>query len=382
MSSMVTYEAFVDECIKIFRKRLDEISSAGQPADMAWWFNCFATDTVALLSFSKRLGDLDKGEDVGELNKSLHSNLTYAVLVGIYSEMHRLIFGSMEKLSQWGVSKGTPRGYIQGVVRQTVTERRKMRAAGEKPDIEKAFEEEENAPKDFATKFLDANEQDASRFTDLDVMSGLSSNVIAGADTTAATLSGILYWLLRYPKTLEKLRQEVDEGKAAGRLSTPITFRQAQELRYLQAVIQEAQRMHPAVGLPLERVVPAGGVQLCGYYFPEGSVVGVNAWVLHYDTGVFGPDAAEFRPERWLESDAETLARMNHSHLPFGLGARTCIGKNVSLLEMSKLLPELVHNFNFELAGDLRSGKEWTVKNHWFVIPKSLDVAVSRRHEA
>lgn len=91
---------------------------------------------------------------------------------------------------------------------------------------------------------------------------------------------------------------------------------------HLQAVIKETLRLFPALGVNLPRLVPKGGLTLAGRTFPEGvryiyplspfaiyttkintqTVVGVNAWVAHANISVFGPDAAIFRPERWLES--------------------------------------------------------------------------------
>ena len=78
---------------------------------------------------------------------------------------------------------------------------------------------------------------------------------------------------------------------------------------YLQAVMKEAMRMHPAVGISMPRYVPSGGAEIGGRYYPEGTVVGVNAWVIHRDREVFGEDADVFRPERWLEGDSKEMAR-------------------------------------------------------------------------
>jgi hypothetical protein len=76
--------------------------------------------------------------------------------------------------------------------------------------------------------------------------------------------------------------------------------------------------MCPAVGLPLERIVPSGGASFCGVQLPAGTIVGVNAAVIHYDTDIFGPDADQFRPERWLqtsEEDGERIRRMDRCNL-------------------------------------------------------------------
>ena len=79
------------------------------------------------------------------------------------------------------------------------------------------------------------------------------------------------------------------------------------------AVIDEAFRIHPPVGLILERYVPAGGETISGIHLPEGTVVGINAWVLHQNKDIFGKDAHQFRPERWIESDPEQLKRMRRN---------------------------------------------------------------------
>lgn len=82
-------------------------------------------------------------------------------------------------------------------------------------------------------------------------------------------------------------------------------------------VIKEALRLHPAVALLLERIVPEGGLDLHGYHLAAGTTVGMNAWVLHYDREVFGEDVNDFRPERWEESerltDIERLKAMERS---------------------------------------------------------------------
>ena len=65
---------------------------------------------------------------------------------------------------------------------------------------------------------------------------------------------------------------------------------------YFQTVMKEALRMHSATGLALWRVVPAGGAEISGRFFPEGAIVGINTWVAHYNQDVF-PDAKRFRPE-------------------------------------------------------------------------------------
>ena len=143
------------------------------------------------------------------------------------------------------------------------------------------------------------------------------SNIIAGSDTTAITLSSILYNLLKSPNTLQRLRAELEDYERKGQCGNPnVSFKEAQSMPYLQAVIKEGLRVHPATGLPLWRVVPSEGAEICGYHFKGGDVVGANSWVLHYNEDVWGPDAAIFRPERWLDEPEEKLKAMERAFMP------------------------------------------------------------------
>jgi cytochrome P450 len=75
-------------------------------------------------------------------------------------------------------------------------------------------------------------------------------------------------------------------------------------------------RVHPAFSFPLERLVPPGPpVKIGGYDLPAGTVVGMNAWVVHRNPRVFGEDAMSFRPERWIDSSPEQLNQMERSFL-------------------------------------------------------------------
>lgn len=120
----------------------------------------------------------------------------------------------------------------------------------------------------FLKKVLDMEAQ--GRLTMPNIMDACGSNVGAGSDTTGISLSACFYYLYSNRDKLQKLRDEIDTQAAAGRVSDPITFQEAQALPYLQAVIKEVLRLHPAVGTILPRIVPSGGLELSGYYFPPG----------------------------------------------------------------------------------------------------------------
>ncbi|KAL3433635.1 cytochrome P450 [Aspergillus tetrazonus] len=368
MSSLVHYEEFVDQCADVFFDRLGEFADRDVKFNLGEWFQFYAFDVIGEITYGERFGFLDKGQDIDGTIGALQNLMAYSSLIGIYHEWHPLLFGPLSRFS-WSGAGG--RAYIMRYVQQKIA----------RHSMQKPQSDVEHGPlktQTFLEKMILARDKDPEKVTDYHVfMMGLS-NVIAGSDTTAISLSSIMYYLLRNPDVLDKLRDEIDEFTAQGKCSDCVTFKESQEMPYFQAVMKEALRMHSATGLPFWRVVPAGGAEIAGYFFPERTVVGVNAWVPHYDDTVF-EDAEAFRPERWIEAqkgDPEKWKVMNEMYMPFGLGSRTCIGKHISILEMSKLIPRILREFDFTTEK-----KKWNTANHWFVKPTDFEVRVRRRDQ-
>lgn len=235
---------------------------------------------------------------------------------------------------------------------------------------------------DLLSKFAQAS-HDHPFMDDRRILSTCSSMVFAGSETTAISLSAIFFFLLRNPSVYEKLLREIDEGVQNGTIEhaddKTVSWPSAQKLPYLDACIQEAFRLHPAPGLLLERIVPPQGMSICDTFVPGGTIVGCNPWVIHRSTSVFGADADVYRPERWLEAAPEQLKEMKGAMLQFGAGARTCIGKNVSLLEIYKLVPSFLRRFEVQFAeGQGESVKEY---NAWFVGVRGFRARFRRRGE-
>lgn len=212
------------------------------------------------------------------------------------------------------------------------------------------------------------------------ILSTCTSMVFAGSETTAISLSAVFYFLVKHPRVYLKLMQELDNAVADGTIESrpdkTVSWPEAQKLTYLDAVVQESFRLHPAPGLILERVVPKQGMQICGEIIPGGTIVGCNAWVVQRRPEVFGVDVDTFRPERWIEASPDKLKEMKGTMLQFGAGARTCIGKNISLLEIYKLVPSFLRRFEIELE---YPGAEWKTHNAWFVTQKNFNTVFRPR---
>ena len=104
----------------------------------------------------------------------------------------------------------------------------------------------------------------------------------------------------------------------------------------------------------------------------------MNPWVAARDKSTYGNDAYAFNPDRWLEADEEKLKVMERNFLSFGAGTRTCLGRNISHLEMSKIIPALLRQYDFELSDPT---KEWKLHDYWFVRQTGLICKVKRRDQ-
>jgi cytochrome P450 len=152
---------------------------------------------------------------------------------------------------------------------------------------------------------------------------------MAGADSTSIALRAVFYYLLKDPKRLRKARDEIDAAFESGTLSHPVQNNSAIKLPYLSAVVKESGRLFPSFQVCMPRHAPAEGLELCGKHIPAGYCVGMNPAIIGHDKGVFGEDAGEFNPERWLDLSDDRLRVMDRAMIGFGAGTRTCVGKPV-----------------------------------------------------
>ncbi|ETS74965.1 hypothetical protein PFICI_13449 [Pestalotiopsis fici W106-1] len=179
-----------------------------------------------------------------------------------------------------------------------------------------------------------------------------------GSDTTSTSVQSTLLCIASNPQVYAALRSEIRTALQEGKISTPIRDAEAKQLVYLQAVVLEGLRKHPPLSQLRERVVPAGGDTLGGFHLPAGTFVGFNGWGTQLNTEVYGDDAKLFRPERWIAADEDRLREMHACHsLIFGHGATKCLGMGMAMMEIPKVIFELLRNFDVTIANP---HKPWT----------------------
>lgn len=207
---------------------------------------------------------------------------------------------------------------------------------------------------DLMSAFVEAQKKHPDVVSDLVLNGYVTLPIYAGSNSVAVGLTSILYLLGKHPRVQEKLHKSLVQSG----LPMPPPWSQISKLTYLEAVIRECFRYHPATALLSRRIVPPGpGLTLPdGRVLPPGTTVAVNGCVTHFHKETYGDDVHSFRPERWLRDDNESeaaynyrLQKMHKADLTFGHGEWVCIGNNIAKCEIHKAVATLYSIFEASL---------------------------------
>ncbi|KAF5723051.1 Isotrichodermin C-15 hydroxylase [Fusarium mundagurra] len=217
-------------------------------------------------------------------------------------------------------------------------------------DARKLNKPKDDRRKDFFHYLLQAVDPVTGKGYTKDELFGESESlIIAGSDTTATSIAAAFFYLSRSPQIQEKLAKEITSAfSSAENIKSGTTLYSCQ---YLRAFIDETLRMSPPVPADLAREVEKGGIVVDGQYIPEGINVSCASYCLHYNPEIY-PEPFKFYPERWIVDEknesgvsADSVALAQSVFIPFSIGPRGCIGKNLAYLEMSLILARTVYNY-------------------------------------
>ncbi|KAI9987961.1 hypothetical protein PInf_024221 [Phytophthora infestans] len=187
--------------------------------------------------------------------------------------------------------------------------------------------------------FLDGASDDAKSDQDLDpkyLRDIVVSFMTAGRDTTTAALSWFFYTVSQHPEVEEKIRDEIFSKipeLANGVISSPSTS-QVNDLLYLEATVKEVLRLYPSIPSNIREALE--DVILCdGTVVKAGEAVSWSAYSMGRMPQVWGPDAKEFKPERWIDASTGKLVGVPSFKYPlFNAGPRTCLGTKLVMMEL------------------------------------------------
>ncbi|XP_077212098.1 labd-13Z-ene-9,15,16-triol synthase, chloroplastic-like [Tasmannia lanceolata] len=169
--------------------------------------------------------------------------------------------------------------------------------------------------------------------------------VIGGTDTTSTTVEWTMTEIIRHPEIMKKVQEEINEVVGLNKL---VEESHLPKLNYLEAVIKEAQRLHPA-GPFLVPQKPSQSCVVGGYQIPQDTKVMLNVWAIHRDPEIWD-NPLEFKPERFLGDYGKFDFRGNDfRYLPFGSGRRICAGIPLAERMLTFVLASLLHSFDWQV---------------------------------
>ncbi|KAI1170549.1 cytochrome P450 [Nemania sp. FL0916] len=190
-------------------------------------------------------------------------------------------------------------------------------------------------------------------FSEEDLVDQLMTFLAAGHETTASAMTWAIYMLSRYPEMQDRLRKEIRDSLPSLDSDADITSLDIDHMPYLNAVCNEVLRYYAPVPLTLRDT--AQETEIMGHKIPKGVRVILAPWATNFDKTLWGPDAHEFNPDRWLPTGTDDKraasggATSNYAFMTFLHGPRSCIGQAFAKAEFACILAGWVGRFAFEL---------------------------------
>ncbi|KAL1195065.1 Cytochrome P450 76C4 [Cardamine amara subsp. amara] len=203
--------------------------------------------------------------------------------------------------------------------------------------------EKDVSSRDFVDALVDLHQGDESELNINEIEHLLLDLFAAGTDTNASTVEWAMAELLRTPKTMTKAQDEINRviGQNGAVQESDIS-----ELPYLQAVVKETFRLHPAAPLLLPRKAETD-VEILGFLVPKNTQVLVNVWAIGRDPNEW-ENPNRFEPERFLGKEIDVKGK-DYELTPFGAGRRICPGMPLAVKIVPLMLASLLYSFDWKL---------------------------------
>ncbi|RDW74721.1 cytochrome P450 [Aspergillus mulundensis] len=295
---------------------VERAASTKMELDMSKWFNYYSFDVMGDMAFGKSFDMLVNGEDTYFLT-ALHGDMTS---VGL--------FGRMQWLFPFFKS-------IPGLNSQYLKFWEFLHA-----QVGNRMQSEPAVPDVFSWILRDYREGPRTAQDTLNLQGDSYLIVVAGSDTTAAALAIIFFYLATTPKIAKQLQYELDR-------QDDLSHRSLGEIDFLEGIINEALRLHPAVPSGTQRVTPPDGMKIGDVYLPGDVLVQSPLYTIFRDPRNF-ESPLEFLPTRWTTEPY--LVKNKAVYIPFNAGPYSCAGKQLALMELRSVTAALLKRYDITLA--------------------------------
>ena len=273
---------------------MDESVKRNQPVALHDWASFFAFDVVTKLATGKEVGFAHEGKDIMGIIQSICDGFWQMANAG-YLPGQMLCFRNPVSQLIWKIVTGKPAAYsgFQKWLMSAMNNRMK-----EVPDTAT------KRGRDMLDHFFAMKEIDGSKVGLPSVLAEVGNLVGAGADTTSVGIRSVLAQLISHPADYHHVQTEIDE--AGSRNNGRLSYNILDKLPFLNACIKEALRMHPSILWQLPREAPAVGLEVAGYFIAPSATISMSPIAHNRDTSIFGEDADQWNPHRWLPAETNT----------------------------------------------------------------------------
>ncbi|KAI9751633.1 MAG: Ubiquitin-like protein [Chaenotheca gracillima] len=321
--------------------------------DLRPWLNMFSYDAITAMLFSNSYGFLDKGNDLCSARtpegtiKHVHAMDTFQTGAGfsvLFAHLPLFFYNLGRQIFKHSYAQQCGPNFAS-MARYMVNER--VTNPPNEPDL--------------STSVLEPPASRGAPMPLTEYTAECATMMNAGNDTTQISLTNCLYQLASHPMIQEKLYTALVEGLPSRKSDPVASYAELQQIPYLRAVLDESFRCRTPVAFGLPRRTVGDGATIAGYYIPPDVTVSSPISAIHENATLF-TDPKSFVPERWLTDDstysstpnfkqyeAEKLNLKNYC-IPFSVGGRACIGRNLAYMDLSIVVAALVLGFKWDLV--------------------------------
>ncbi|CAE6468143.1 unnamed protein product [Rhizoctonia solani] len=348
------------------------LSDASKEVDVFPWATAAALDLIgeAGLGYSFHSFSGERNKYSTALKKVTQSLAKLGPLIQLLPYVHRIGTPAFRRWFLDLMPSNTIQRLRHAIKLQNEQAEEIIRSRQELISAGKDLSSEAGRGKDIMTLLMKASESEGSEsYIDRQSMIGhMNIFIFAGHETTSTFVTRILDLLAQRPSVQVRLREELRQYFEA---NPDETHHDALlELPYLDGVVREALRLFPPISnipricvedtvLPLDYPIDTPSGKITSVPIKKGTLIFLNNLYFNRNEAIWGEQANEFLPERWIEKKIDEVTQSG-SRLPgvyssmmtFGSGSYACIGFKFAVMEIKVMLAELVTNFKFEPADE------------------------------
>ncbi|KAJ7306251.1 benzoate para-hydroxylase [Mycena albidolilacea] len=363
------FSPFIQTNVATFVSKLDSMCEKEGSIDLLKWFNYLTFDILSDLAFGEPLGMLATGTSVVSAQQTDGT---------VKKEDAIALVDKREHISAvLGISPWFP--WLARILPDPFYSSGRESATGLADFARRNVWKRLNSGahrEDILGKLIAARESEVDTEMIKELVAETVTLLSAGSDTTASSLTALIYFVKTHPQIHRKLTAELKQ--VIDQEDIP-THTQVKKLEYLRVVINEGLRHYATMATGFPELCLRGGGTFFGQNLPAGTEISVPAFTIQHHDSIWG-DPDVFRPERWLESP-EKRKYLSRYLLTFGKGPRACVSAHtnhimigLACMETQLILATVIHRYNIELESDHLDSTEGFVHK-----TKHLLVKLSRK---